>query len=208
MAIETAADEGTRPKVVLGLECGCHPHWSSALEVLRATAFLPAPQFPHTASLRTPGKGSILPASVLANPEAQFRYIPLLSPSSVHRLRFPLWAAGYCPCGPDSRVEDILQSACLLKLHTLIWIPCAFFLKTKQLVTMNIGMETHCEGNGFTWVCTCCDHWVCWGRYQNILCYQPFPSSGALQLPSYGRWLVLIPRCSNMWEFTCLHHYK
>lgn len=30
-------------------------------------------EFLHTVSLRTPGKGSILPASVLANPEAQFQ---------------------------------------------------------------------------------------------------------------------------------------
>lgn len=77
MAIETPSDEGICPKVILCLECcseenGCHlhcevQHWKSS-----ATAFHPAPQNYPTQNLCVYlVKVAVLPASVLANPEAQ-----------------------------------------------------------------------------------------------------------------------------------------
>lgn len=77
MAIETPSDEGICPKVILCLECcseemdvtctGEVQHRKSS-----ATAFYPAPQSHPTQNLCVYlVKVAVLPASVLANPEAQ-----------------------------------------------------------------------------------------------------------------------------------------
>lgn len=80
-----------------------------------------------------------------ANREAQEQ--PPMFPSSMHRLRFLLWAAGYCPGMPG----DFTLPACLLKLQcTLIWIPCALF-KKEPCKYEHLNENSSCKGDKFTW---------------------------------------------------------
>lgn len=80
-----------------------------------------------------------------ANPEAQ-EQLPMF-PSSMHQLRFLLWAVGYCPGMPG----DFTLPACLLKLQcTLIWIPCALF-KKEPCKCEHLNENSSCKGGKFTW---------------------------------------------------------
>lgn len=109
MAIETPSDEGICPKVILCLEgCsvenGCHLHWwSSAPEVECHCLPSRSSESPHTELLCLPGKGSRPPClSWQIRGPAGVDHSPgnTMFPSSMQRLRFPLWAAGFCLCGP------------------------------------------------------------------------------------------------------------
>lgn len=128
--METPSDEGAYSTVALSLECCCRKGTSPALVQFNTGSPVCVAVLHHTPWSLPP-----TPWWTPANPEAQ-EQLPVF-PSSMHQLRFLLWAAGYCPGMPG----DFTLPARLLKRQcTLVWIPCALF--KKNLTNRNIWMTT------------------------------------------------------------------